>query len=781
MATEAPSELTALLGRLSLATAEQIAEAYPLAQRLASDLPLFQSVWVDALLQSDLLTRFQAAEINAGRGAGLKIGPYVLLRKLDWLGYAESYLARASESTAEVRLLVTHCAERAADVLAELAEVVRRQQAIAGDVLLPIQAVGEDAGRVWLASSAVGVASSRTAADWLIHQGRLSPAALEEVARQMTAAMCLLEKLGLQHGDLSSRTVVVDVAGRVRILWAGVRAVVRPAEGFAHADLPAECYDYLAPARVADGAAADIAGDLFSCGALWWHLAAGREPLAGGNSITKLQAGQSQRIAPLKRFAPEIATPLAQAIELCLHREPQQRSQSFAHLAAKIGSATREGVVAICDYARFDGDNRRQQRGLSTPSAIKSLHKMVPWLATAAAVLVVIGVLSWPLWRGQVAGGNRWALGWSKKDLASKVAPANPNSPDAQTAPTISRDANTSPEQGKAGQTSGERAMQASLQQTLPEDLMIGDASAEDPNRWTLNAGQTVRGASGELAKVYISSGGWQIRVEDAHFENIEFIGLANSAAAGAGAQPSERCLINLRCQHATFENCRFRLEQPRSDAPKPAAIRWHGAKHAGALRVAGRLELANCVFFGVAAGIDWQAAGAMRLDADNCLASDVDRVFVLSHPPGGDELVSLRLNRFTQRGGQALLAVPSVRRGEDPAAISIQATDSVFSAEQPAALIAISGEKAPDRLLNSIAWTGQGSILAGACDVASWHDERGNVMNVSDDLQNVGGLARGVIEFAGSNLREAAASNVIRWTGPLQSSQPPGFRAVAQ
>ena len=72
MREEAPGELIEMLSRLQLATADQVAEVYPQVQKLARNLPLFQSVWVDALLRAGRLTRFQAAEINAGRGNGLK-------------------------------------------------------------------------------------------------------------------------------------------------------------------------------------------------------------------------------------------------------------------------------------------------------------------------------------------------------------------------------------------------------------------------------------------------------------------------------------------------------------------------------------------------------------------------------------------------------------------------------------------------------------------------------------------------------------------------------------
>ena len=110
---EAPSpELVSLLARLSLADEGQILAVRRAARRLARDLPLFDSVWIERwLVQTGRLTPFQAEWINAGRGAELRIGPYVLVSLERRLGYAIWYRARniqdrEDQASQEVRLVV---------------------------------------------------------------------------------------------------------------------------------------------------------------------------------------------------------------------------------------------------------------------------------------------------------------------------------------------------------------------------------------------------------------------------------------------------------------------------------------------------------------------------------------------------------------------------------------------------------------------------------------------------------------------------------------------------
>ncbi len=85
--------------------------------RLAKDLPRFDSVWIDALAQARVLTPFQAAELNAGRGGALRVGPFLLGQRLAHPCYVASYRAKNVESAEMVRLAVVENAGQRADAI----------------------------------------------------------------------------------------------------------------------------------------------------------------------------------------------------------------------------------------------------------------------------------------------------------------------------------------------------------------------------------------------------------------------------------------------------------------------------------------------------------------------------------------------------------------------------------------------------------------------------------------------------------------------------------------
>ena len=171
--------------------------------------------------------------------------------------------------------------------------------------LTPVeQAEFEPAGshvRLWAATAATAGVS---AADCLAGEGRLRAPAVLEIARQMIAHLAVLERFDLVHGDLAPAGIMLSADGTVQLPHPGVRAIVRPEEGYGRVELPPEAYDALAPERVTDGSPPTPQSELFACGCVWWHLLAGRPPLSGGDSLSKLKSVQSPRVIDICRLAP---------------------------------------------------------------------------------------------------------------------------------------------------------------------------------------------------------------------------------------------------------------------------------------------------------------------------------------------------------------------------------------------------------------------------------------------------------------------------------------------
>jgi eukaryotic-like serine/threonine-protein kinase len=781
-----PPQLVALLERLGLATAAQVGRMAGRVCRLAGELPRFESVWVDALAQARVLTPFQAAEINAGRGEQLRIGPFVLCERLTWPDCLPCYRARRLDRPETVRLAVAQgagqCRTESYSVIEERRSgtasyshcqagwqpaprpkqdsIIPQFQALAAvaenirsEHVAAVTEAGQDGDRMWAAAPWV---EGRLAAQWMVHNGRFPAEVVLEIARQMAAGLVALERAGLCHGDLSAAGLTLAEGGRVVLLLPGVRAIVRPAEGYSHTDLPPEAFDYLAPERVATGTPPNAASDAYACGCVWWHLLCGRPPLTGGDSLAKLRAAQAGEIHDLRRFAPEVPGPLDAAISTCVQREPGRRPESMARLVATLGPSTRSGRIAL---ARCLADEGRPHARLSMRPAFlpRGYGKAGPsrhwWTAGAVCVLVALAAVLWPVWTARLPLPTASIRGEKKGETATGPSSRSVN----------------------PRETPSDETPVPVLPAAPPRDLVLSADKPIDGQSLKLLTGQRVRGTKGLRPVVLVPPGGLIVSVEDVRFEGLDFVWQHAAEAGKTGDPPA--AVIQLRAARIAFHGCRFQAGPTATTLP--AAIAWtHPTDaQAGALSLpSGRVQLSDCVLQRVSAGIDCRTAGALTVDLNNTLFLGSGPLVRLDHCPGGDEPVLLNVAQVTLRGSGPLLECRYPQIEVQPGEIAIQATGSVFAPAANMPLVRFSGSDDPERLLQNLRWTGQGSLVTPATAIAAWQGSQGSPKTLDDALVSIAGLVRSEVVFAGGVQAGPAASRAQRWQAPLQSADPPGI-----
>jgi hypothetical protein len=819
-----PAHLIALLERLGLATAGDLCGMGRRVGRLARELPRFESVWIDALAQGRILTPFQAAEINAGRAESLRVGPYLLCGSLGRPSYAAWYRARRVDPRPpvrraasvparwEARLAVAgYWGERAEEVAGRLETLAAASAALRCEQLVPIDEAGVDGRRIWAASPWV---EGRTAAEWLVHNGRFPPEAVLEIARAMVAGLATLENAGFCHGDVSAAAVMLTSpqraigvprrwAGRVVLLEPGLRAILRPEEGYAQADLLPEAYDYLAPERITDGGPPTIAADVYACGCVWWHMLCGRPPLSGGDSLAKLRAAQAAKVFDVRRLAPEVPEPLGAAIAACLAREPSGRPESMARLAAMLGGPTRPGRSALARCLAIGGASARSRRmggrarspGRWAGSAAGAgrLGRLLVGLAAAAGLLVAAVAILWTVWR--------FGLGWQNGGRDSVATrPADTRTVAENEVLDASRATGEPRPSGRGyGGSGGEprpsgqgyrkadadRAVVAAeyRAEVLPsksppegtEDLVL---AADGPLRVTslrLRAGQCVRGVPGKRPLVMVPAGGLLVEAEDVRFENMDFVW--DHPSETGDATVGQAAMVHLRSARAAFRGCLFRPAR-RLSVP-PVAVRWThpgDPKDAELSLPSGRLQLSDCVLQWVDAGVDCRTLGALAVELSNTLKLGGGALVRLDHCPGPDEPLQIVLSGVTLRGAGPLLECCYRAMGDQPGEISIQATGCAFVPKPNVALLQFSGGESPGRILRSTIWTGQGSLVSPEAVIAAWEMPDGGQQALDEMAVSIAGLVRSEVGFAGGAEAGPAASRIIRWQVPLRSTDPPGI-----
>jgi eukaryotic-like serine/threonine-protein kinase len=760
MRADPPAELVELLERLRLATAEQVRGVYPRVTRLAGELPLFSSVWVDALAQARVLTPFQATEINGGRGKRLAIGPYVVISPIWSLGYADFLRAGEIESRRTIDLLVAKLpSARQADCLSRIEELIKRLKSISTRHIVAAASAGGEGDHVWIASLPIDAMPLR---ELVLNKGRLAGEAVLEIARQMAAALAELEAARVVHGDISATAVWVAGDGTIRLRHSGVRGILRPEEGFAHAELPPEAYDGIAPERVADATAPTVASDMFACGCLWWHLLAGRPPLAGGTSLAKLWAAQAAKICDVVRFAPDAPAALVAAIAACIQRDPRKRPESFAALARRLGPASPAGRRAIQQAVAQIGG---RPRGIvSTAGRVVRSKEAPAWIATIAGCIAVMVAVSWPLWRPQPSP----AIGQHSPFSSEPAVTAPPRIRPSSVA--SSRPISQAKSQPRAD---AEPASYLELAGGVAPLVLPGIR----PTVWNaaqtpLKAGLTVRGQPGQRPMIVVPPGGIIVAVEDVRFEKIDFVWRQSPDAA---IDPEHLALIDLRAARAGFKDCTFQ-SAANERVGRPTAIRWTGPGRSGPLPPAGRLQINGCVLTGMAAGIDCRLTTPLAIKVTDTLQLGLGPFIRFDHAPRVDEPIEIELTHSTLREAAALIGFHVDRLSTDEkGTIGILTNNCSFVPSRGGALVLFAAPEPPTILAKSLQWSGQGSVLSADSSVALWL--AGSQMAKSREIEvAVDGLVSSQIEFAGPIDAGSSASRVIRWLAPGASVDPPGI-----
>ena len=291
-----------------------------------------------------------------GLPAGTRIGPCAIERAVGFGGSSVVYSAWQDSPRRRVALKVfaadlAHARARErfaaeADLLARLshpgiAHVLAAGACERGSVSVP-----------WLATE--WIEGARPISEHARALG-LGPAAVVELFLEVCAAVEHGHERGVLHRDIKPENVLVDSAGRVKLIDFGIgRLVGEPARGPTRTGELLGTLPYLSPERLGRHAgrrtgAAGRADDVWALGVLLYEVLVGALPFAdaGGSLAGTLAA--IERAAPRapRELAPGFDRDLEAVLYRALEKDPRKRYASAAELARELARwRDREPVLA---------------------------------------------------------------------------------------------------------------------------------------------------------------------------------------------------------------------------------------------------------------------------------------------------------------------------------------------------------------------------------------------------------------------------------------------------
>lgn len=463
-------EKSGLLDEAQLAEARQRASETADAKGLAK-----------LLVQKGVLSRWQAAQLLAGRTTVFFLGKYKLIEMLGRGGMGGVFLAHHTMMNRRVALKVV--SKQISQDQAALEQFLAEARAIAAlDHPNIVRAYNVDCeeGRYYLVMEYV---EGKNLQQLVEEEGPLDFQLVADYIRQAADGLAHAHQHNLIHCDIKPSNLLVTPEGVVKILDLGLARLAASTEEQKQADPRlVGTVDYQAP-ETALGEKVDARADIYSLGCTMFFLLTGKPPFGEGTLHERIVKHQTQPPPDIASLRPGVPKDLAAICRKMMAKKPADRFQSAEDLSKLLArwrppqpklrkavpleetdspSKTKPGPKAPSPKDTPDSEiataaGKSEDTKVASPLAEITPKKQAPpplptwvWIAGGATAVVLVGlVLVWLLIQGssessgQAKGKAKMAAGPKVEDEPSEFKPPQPPTP-----PETGKQEKPSPETG---------------------------------------------------------------------------------------------------------------------------------------------------------------------------------------------------------------------------------------------------------------------------------------------------------------------------------------------
>jgi hypothetical protein len=187
----------------------------------------------------------------------------------------------------------------------------------------------------------------------VMREGRLSVAETERIGRALLDILAVAHASGIVHRDVKPQNVRLGDDGRVCLLDFG-SARLDAASQLTQTGTTVGTPEYMAPELFA-ASVYDPRVDIYGLGATLYECLTGRPPQTADSLAELAFLRTTTDVAPVRSLAPEVPAGLAQVVDRCLGRDPEDRyasaglvSWALDHPEAEAAFAARKSSLPPC-------------------------------------------------------------------------------------------------------------------------------------------------------------------------------------------------------------------------------------------------------------------------------------------------------------------------------------------------------------------------------------------------------------------------------------------------
>ncbi len=711
-------------------------------KRLTSDLPAFDSVWIDALVSQKSLTPFQATLLESEHPERITSGEYILIDRLGGRNRSETFLARNRKRKRFCLKTLSLRPEQMAPAEKHLKETVRQlAEWHHPHVVTPREDIKQQESLVVVSQYVPGLSLR----ELLIRRGRFPVPVVIAIAKQVLNGMKALQKEGVFHGDLRLENVKLSPRGRAMLVETGIQNAVTPQLSYV-TDFSTEQCEGIAPERVATGNTVDEQSELYALGCLLWQLLAGRPAIKEADPLAKLTAHQQRDIPDVREWAPDVPERIALAVQQLTQRNPEKRPESFIAAAKLFGRSSLSDRSKLREYQAYF----LSQAPGWTIKELSTQRKTWPWvLATTASLLMIAMVL-------QDEGARTELL-----SLADRVTQKT-------------EEIFAAPEPVAEEETTESKYLQ--LPTPDADGVILIKKSGEYETKDLNVVGPLKIIADDGITAKLIVKESCEISCESLTLENLTLQQDFETKRGALLAIQSldveiSHCLFDLR-NHSDHE-----ANQQSIELSQLIAVAWKSIDPED--RSGGRMGLHNSVFLGGGTQL-YLGTSPSYWKVENCLSLGANAFARFRSWPEPERPLTGEWNNLSLRGTDSALIFDPVKTDSPVAGeIRLTATGCVFDlTDQRGALFLFKQDRVPEGQFSYLSLMGEDCVGSESLIVAGQWKSENEVLPLEAKRLQIEGLILAPIQFRGKLTSNPTDSEVQEVSGPRLSSDFPGINA---
>ncbi len=268
---------------------------------------------------------------NKGPGPGTTIGGFKIEHLLGKGGMGEVYLARQLSMGRKVALKILPPQFSVDDEnVRRFTQEVRTAAQLEHPNIVVAYEAGDDGGVHYLA---MGYVAGRPLSDLLSGGGVLAEGDALHITRKIGSALGYAwNKHRMLHRDVKPANIMLDEAGEPKLTDMGLAKSLSKAAGMTESGTVVGTPNYMSPEQAEGAGEIDCRSDMYSLGAMLYHMVSGHTPFEADNTMATLRKLATESLPDPREFNSGLSAGCVDMIEIMLARDPDRRHRTWEAL-----------------------------------------------------------------------------------------------------------------------------------------------------------------------------------------------------------------------------------------------------------------------------------------------------------------------------------------------------------------------------------------------------------------------------------------------------------------